>query len=158
MEKSVETTGGPYIRVLGPVLVSRAGSELTLPRSRKVRALLAFLALGAGPVTRSRLCDLLWDAPNDPRGELRWCLSKLRTLLDDDQRQRVVSIDNARVALDLTDCVVDALEIDRLAKDGLDGLPTESLAALSEKFGGDLLEGVVMDGNPEFNGWLTAQR
>ncbi len=58
----------------------------------------------------------------------------------------------------LADCVVDALEIDRFAKDGLERLPTESLAALSERFGGDLLEGIVMDGNPEFNGWLTAQR
>ena len=158
VEKNVETSAGLCIRVLGPVLVSRAGKELTLPRSRKVRALLAFLALGSGPVTRSRLCDLLWDAPNDPRGELRWCLSKLRALLDDEERQRVVSIDNARVALDLRDCVVDALEIDRLAKDGIERLPTESLAALSGQFGGDLLEGIVMDGNPEFTGWLTAQR
>ena len=71
------------IRVLGPVSVSRDGVPVPLPRSRKVRALLAFLALGLGPVSRSRLCDLLWDVPNDPRGELRWCLSKLRGVLDD---------------------------------------------------------------------------
>ena len=34
------------------------------------------------PVSRERLCALLWDAPNDPRGELRWCLSKARAVLD----------------------------------------------------------------------------
>jgi DNA-binding SARP family transcriptional activator len=49
-----------------------------LPSSRKVRALLGYLALASRPVTRSQICELLWDVPNDPRGELRWCLSKIR--------------------------------------------------------------------------------
>src|SRR5262252_7642733 len=88
------------IRLLGPTQVVRDGEPVTLPRSRKVRALLAFLALSPKPVTRSRLCDLLWDVPNDPRGELRWCLSKLRGLLDDDDRARVVT-DGELVSLDL---------------------------------------------------------
>jgi DNA-binding SARP family transcriptional activator len=48
---------GVEIRVLGPVSIRRDGAEIELPRSRKVRALLAFLALGR-PVARSRLCDL----------------------------------------------------------------------------------------------------
>src|SRR5690349_14925108 len=71
------------IRVLGPLTVLRDGVAVPLPRSRKVRALLGFLAATPGPVTRSRLCDLLWDVPNDPRGELRWCLSKVRTVIGD---------------------------------------------------------------------------
>src|SRR5918993_1393031 len=80
---------GLQIRVLGPLRVLRAGHEVALPRSRKVRVLLALLALEPAPVTRSRLCDLLWDVPNDPRGELRWCLSKLRALLDEPGRHRI---------------------------------------------------------------------
>ena len=64
-----------------------------MPRSRKVRTLLSFLALEARSLPRSRLCDLLWDVPNDPRGELRWCLSKLRGLLDDADRRRVITAD-----------------------------------------------------------------
>src|SRR6478609_4623955 len=98
----VETDRGLHIRVLGPVMVSRAGEALPIPRSRKVRALLAFLALGSGPFTRSRLCDLLWDVPNDPRGELRWCLSKLRALLDDPDRKRVIAADDL-IHLDLSE-------------------------------------------------------
>src|SRR6266550_1532901 len=88
------------ISLLGPATVKRGGEALALPRSRKVRALLAYLALGSGPLSRSRLCDLLWDVPNDPRGELRWCLSKLRGMLDDGDRRRVVTTGDG-VALDL---------------------------------------------------------
>jgi TolB-like protein/DNA-binding SARP family transcriptional activator len=162
MESTVERTVGIArelrIRLLGPVAIHRADQAVPLPRSRKVQALLAFLALGGGPFTRSRLCDLLWDVPNDPRGELRWCLSKLRGLLDDDRRKRVVTVDHDRLQLDLSDCEVDAIEIDRLTKQQPKDLSDDVLSALSTQFGGDLLEGLQVDGSPEFAGWLAGQR
>src|SRR6478609_3622805 len=98
------------VRLLGPLAIARSGVPLALPASRKLRALLAYLALAPHPVGRSRLCELLWDVPNDPRGELRWCLSKLRGVLDDEHVRRVVTTDDL-VGLDLTGCHVDALEI-----------------------------------------------
>jgi len=149
----------PKIRVhlLGPVRVTKGGVEVALPRSRKIRALLAYLALGPGPVSRSRLTDLLWDVPNDPRGELRWSLSKLRGVLDDDDRRRVVTSDD-RIALDLSDGVVDAIEIDRAVRGGLAEVPRPQLVDLAALFGGDFLEGLQIDGNPELTGWLSAQR
>src|SRR5215471_14578391 len=104
---------GCAIRILGPMSVVRNGAPVPLPRSRKVRALLGFLALAPSPVSRSRLCDLLWDVPNDPRGELRWCLSKLRSLLDDGDRRRVLATGPDLIALDLSECLVDAIQIDR---------------------------------------------
>ena len=107
------------VRILGPGSVARNGLPVALPRSRKVRALLAFLTLEPGPVSRSRLCDLLWDVPNDPRGELRWCLSKLRSVLDDPDRRRVLGTGQSLVSLDLSDCRVDALEVERLLTAGL---------------------------------------
>jgi DNA-binding SARP family transcriptional activator len=158
VDAAVENDRGLSIRVLGPVSVSRKGAPTPLPRSRKVRALLAFLALGSGSMSRSRLCDLLWDVPNDPRGELRWCLSKLRSVLDDENRRRVVTTGHDQIAVDLSDCVVDALEIDRNVKEGLDQLSPARLSSMRDLFGGDLLEGLEIDGNPEFTGWLTAQR
>jgi DNA-binding SARP family transcriptional activator len=145
------------LRVLGPVALRRNGETVPFPRSRKVRALLAYLVLGQGPVSRSRLCDLLWDVPNDPRGELRWCLSKLRNLLDDDEHRRVVSSGDL-IELDLSDCVVDALEVDRATKADWSRATNEHLVELCELFGGELLESLQIDGNPEFSGWLTAQR
>ena len=96
--------------MLGPLTIVRNGAALELPASRKVRALFAYLALAPHAVGRSRLCDLLWDVPNDPRGELRWCLSKLRSVLDEPGRQRIETSGDT-VALDLDDCFVDAIDI-----------------------------------------------
>ena len=77
------------VRLLGPLTISRDGVALALPASRKVRALFAYLSLAPHAVTRSQLCELLWDVPNDPRGELRWCLSKVRSIVDEPGRRRV---------------------------------------------------------------------
>src|ERR1041384_8328553 len=87
---SLKSSGiGFKIAMLGPLSLARNGIALELPTSRKVRALLAYLALSPRPVGRGRLCELLWDGPDDPRGELRWCLSKLRGVLDEPGRGRV---------------------------------------------------------------------
>jgi DNA-binding SARP family transcriptional activator len=144
------------IRILGPTAVLRDGAPVPMPRSRKVRALLAYLALSPQPVSRSRLCDVLWDVPNDPRGELRWCLSKLRGLLDD-ERSRVVTVDD-QVGLDLSDAHVDVVDIERAARAGFDNVPPAELGELCDRFAGEVLDGVEIDGNPEFAGWLAAER
>ena len=157
-ETLAHSHSGLVLRVLGPVRVSRDGKPVALPRSRKVRALLAYLALESRSQSRSRLCGLLWNVPNDPRGELRWCLSKLRGVLDDSERRRVLSTDTDSIALDLSDCHVDALEVDRSAKAGIEQATGERLRMLCALFGGELLEGLEVDGTPEFSGWLSAQR
>src|SRR5690606_38182087 len=41
---------------------------------------------------------------------------------------------------------------------GLETLAPERLRALAALFGGEFLEGLEIDRNPGFNGWLTAQR
>src|SRR6187402_3235500 len=102
------------IRMLGPLMVRRQGAALRLPASRKVRALFGYLALSRIAVTRSQLCELLWDVPNDPRGELRWCLSKIRTVIDEPGRQRIVTAGDT-VGLDISDCIVDISEIAQAA-------------------------------------------
>jgi len=144
------------IHLLGPTRVMRDHLALPLPRSRKARVLLAYLALEPSPTPRARLCDLLWDVPNDPRGELRWCLSKLRGILDGD-RPRVVATTGALVALDLSDCWVDARAIEQVGEDGVATASTERLSAMADLSGGDLLEGLVLDG-AELAGWLVARR
>jgi DNA-binding SARP family transcriptional activator/TolB-like protein len=149
---------GLELRLIGPVAVSRAGTDVPLPPSRKVRALLAYLAMSRRPVTRSRLCELLWDLPSDPRGELRWCLSKLRTVLDEPGRARVVT-DGAMVAVDLSDCSVDASTVDAALQQGLSGLAATRLEALQALFGGhEFLEGLDLPRSPAFTGWLVAER
>ena len=143
--------------MLGRLRVRRAGIELALPPSRKVRALLAYLALAPRPLSRSQLCELLWDVPNDPRGELRWCLSRIRTLVDDGAHQRVRTRDDT-VWLDLEGCFVDAIEINRAVEQGVSALSLQRQQDLATLFEGDFLDGLEIERSPVFSGWLTAQR
>ena len=142
------------LRMLGKLTVVQHGRALDLPASRKVRALLAYLALTPRATSRSRLCDLLWDSTNDPRGELRWHLSKLRGSVG---TWRIACNEDA-VRIDLKDSFVDALEVERAAQLGIGTLASEQARALLMLFSGDFLEGLEVDGCPEFTGWLLAQR
>jgi DNA-binding SARP family transcriptional activator/Flp pilus assembly protein TadD len=144
-------------RLLGPLQVLRGGDVLKLPSSRKVRALLGYLVLASRPVTRSQICELLWDVPNDPRGELRWCLSKIRGLIDEKGRKRVIADGNS-IRLDLSDCVVDTLEVTRAPEHGIQKLGVERQQAMAANFAGELLEGLEISRSPMFDAWITAER
>jgi DNA-binding SARP family transcriptional activator len=146
-----------HVRMLGSLTIWRGRAPVTLPASRKVRALFAYLALAPRPVARGQLCELLWEVPNDPRGELRWCLSKIRSLVDESGRRRVQTRGDT-VWLDLSDGFVDALEIARATGEGIATLPPDRQRALVALFGGDFLEGLEVGRSPAFDGWLTAQR
>src|SRR6186713_1169836 len=128
------------LRLLGPLQLSRGSDALALPSSRKVRALLGYLVLASRPVARSQICELLWDVPNDPRGELRWCLSKIRGLLDQG-RKRVIA-DGSTIRLDLADCTVDALEATHAPEHGIRKLGVERQRELAKLFAGELLDGL----------------
>jgi TolB-like protein/DNA-binding SARP family transcriptional activator/tetratricopeptide (TPR) repeat protein len=145
------------IRLFGQPAVLRDGTPVALAPSRKVRALLGFLAVAPRPVPRERLCDLFWDVPNDPRGELRWCLSKLRAALDDDGHRRIHATGDA-VSLDLDGCAVDALDLDAAIRDGLGGVGLDALRALADRCGDDFLQGVSIDRGAGFGQWLAGQR
>lgn len=163
MEKAVESHSPNnsrtvlQLRLLGPMTISRDGVALSLPGSRKVRALIAYLAVSPQSVSRSQLCELLWEVPDDPRGELRWSLSKARSVVDQPGLKRIeANGDNVR--FDAADCFVDAIAIRDAAQAGVETLSVEKLRELATLFGGDFLEGFEIDRNPAFNSWLVAQR
>ena len=145
------------VRLFGALTIRRDGVALVLPASRKVRGLIAYLALAPHPVSRSQLCELLWDVPDDPRGELRWSLSKVRRILDDAERRRVHTHADT-IALELDDCVVDAIEINGAIQQGIDTIDVNRLRALEALFQADFLDGLEIDRNPAFGAWLAAQR
>ena len=159
-DRSDPARGGSllHVELLGAMAIRRPdGSDVALPGSRKVRALAAYLSLASQAVPRVRLCELLWDVPNDPRGELRWCLSKLRSVFDGPGRRRVDTPGDS-VRLDLSDCLVDAVEVACAAQQGIETLAPDRLRALCALFKGEFLDGLEIDRNPAFNGWLTVQR
>ena len=89
------------LKFLGDPEIARGSERVELPPSRKTRALLAYLALTGRAFRREHLCELLWEIPDDPRGSLRWSLSKLRRLVDDEARERIVA-DRLAVRFDAT--------------------------------------------------------
>ena len=144
------------VRMLGPLTIRRNGVALDLPTSRKVRGLFAYLAVAPHAVPRSQLCELLWDVPNDPRGELRWCLSKIRALIDETDRRRVdTQADTVR--LDLAGCFVDALQIARITPE-IATIPADRLREAAALLAGNFLDGLEIDRSPAFASWLAAQR
>lgn len=145
------------VALLGPLRVSREGAAVDLPSSRKVRALIAYLAMAPRPIGRSHLCEIFWDEPSDPRGELRWCLSKVRGVIDDSSRRRLQTTADM-VSLDLSDCALDVTEVDSATRTGVGKLDAAKLESLSKLFAGDFLEGLELDRNPAFTLWLNGQR
>ncbi|HLW26287.1 MAG TPA: hypothetical protein VKY54_01035 [Kiloniellales bacterium] len=145
------------IQLFGHLAVTRGGMPVELPPSRKVRALLGFLAVAPRPVSRSRLSDLLGDLPSDPRGELRWCLSKLRSVVDEPARLRVQSLDDA-ISLDLSDCAVDALAIEAARRTGLENVDQLQLRTLCDVVASEFLENLDLTRSPQLDHWLSAQR
>ena len=150
--------------MLGPLSIRRAGQPepLALPQSRKVRALVAYLALAPRAQSRRHLCELLWDTPNDPRSELRWCLSKIRGLVDDPGTRRRVHTRDDAVQLELGGVFVDVHEVAAPNDDDPRAQPlgVERLRGLVELFHGEFLEGLESDSDSStgFGAWLNAQR
>jgi DNA-binding SARP family transcriptional activator/Tfp pilus assembly protein PilF len=142
------------LKMLGLLTVSSDGLPLELPASRKVRALLAYLALSARAVSRQRLCELLWDTTADPRAELRWHLSKLRAIVGAERIRQ----DEDCVRLDLTECHVDARDVQRIMQAGIAALTPQRVRELQGFYRGEFLEGLELDHCPQFMGWLLAQR
>jgi DNA-binding SARP family transcriptional activator len=137
--------------------LARGGEAVPLPASRKVRALIAYLALARRPQTRSHLCELLGETANDRRGELRWCLSRARSVLDGDGRRRIATSGDV-VSFDLEGCFVDAVDVEQAMDAGLAALDAERLRQLSALFAGEFLEGLELERAPLLAGWLLSQR
>src|SRR5262245_31335095 len=148
---------GFHLRLLGPLTATRQGLDIPLPSSRKVRALLGYLALAPRPKLRSHLCELLWDAANDPRSELRWCLTKLRSVIDDARRRRLIT-DGEWVSLDVSSQDVDAIAFSEAIEKGIAEGSVVDLKRLTTMIHGEFLEGLAVDRSAMFDNWLHGQR
>src|SRR5262249_33285622 len=145
------------VLLLGPLQVIQNSARLPLPPSRKVRALLAYLAMAPRPVTREKLCELFWDVADDPKSELRWCLSKLRPLVNGPAATRLIA-DRERVRIDTGSLDIDAISLARNTQAMLTSGSPEDLQSLRALFRGDFLEGLCVDRAPLFDNWLAGQR
>jgi DNA-binding SARP family transcriptional activator len=148
---------GLELKFIGEVEVLRDGERQALPPSKKTRALLAYLALTGRSARRDHLCELLWDLPDDPRGSLRWSLSKLRRLVDDAGANRIVA-DRSQVAFRSDDVAIDVQALQMLAKDALESVSTERLEAEVARYQGNFLEGLDLTQQQAFHAWCVSER
>ncbi|MGE0621611.1 MAG: hypothetical protein AB7I04_01915 [Pseudomonadales bacterium] len=152
--------GGVSIRLLGPLTVTVGGAERELPKSRKTRALLAMLALEPGPHQRSTLCDWIWPDTADPRGALRWSLTKLREVLDDGTGDVLVSTRDS-VSLDASRVSIDVSELRALLSAEPAGRPNVDpglLTGFARRFDRSPLPELDTGASSEFELWLESQR
>lgn len=150
-------TGQLEFRFLGDLDVRRDGQALPLPPSKKTRALLAYLCLQPRRFRRERLCELLWEVPDDPRGSLRWSLSKLRRLVDDRERSRIVA-DRTSVGIDVAGASIDVPEVRQLVARGLGEVSTRDLDAAAARYRGNFLEGLEFSNFHEYHAWCVSER
>src|SRR4030095_12151983 len=114
------------VSVLGNLAVQRRTIRIELPRSKKTRALLAYLAVTARTPRRDRLCAMFWDIPDDPRAALRWSLTHLRPIIDEPDRRRLIA-DREAVGLDHAHVAVDILSLRNATRQDVVSLSTELL-------------------------------
>jgi DNA-binding SARP family transcriptional activator len=136
------------IRLLGEPEVVRDGQAVPLPASKKSRALLAYLAVTGRAHSRERLCELLWEGPDDPRAALRWSLTKLRPLLEP---HLVASRDRVEFQRDDASVDINALCVPANAT-------TDQLEKCAALFRGELAEGLDLPSCFRFQQWCAGER
>ncbi len=148
------------IRLLGGFEVLRDGAPRREFRTRKARALLAYLALRTGrPLSRAALAGLLWpDQPSARAAQsLRQSLTFLRDALGAPSPLAATRDD---VTLHLTDeHVSDVAVFERQLAAGLRAPgQVKALTEAANLYRGALLDGFFLDDAPEFETWLVAER
>src|SRR6266699_340911 len=167
--------GRLMLRLLGTPEVSHAEKPLTL-QTRKVLALLAYLAVEQGVHSRDKITALLWPESDEERGKasLRRALAYLRENLHEPSHEgsRHVSLPSTHMLIEhhtLSFNLASDFEIDTqtlqtaftLARRRSSGDLRTHLAHLqmaASCYRGNFLDGLSLPDAPDFEDWLLLQR
>lgn len=144
-----------HIQLIGTLEVKSGGNGVVLPQSRKTRALLGYLAVTNTACRRDDICRLLWDIPDDPRGALRWALSKLRMVVNS-EGMSPLHADRNSVQLDSSLVDIDLDYVRTAAADGK--ADKETLARAWHLADKGLLTNCDLPSQKGYTEWLTSQR
>lgn len=142
---------GLSIQMLGTFRVLKDEEPVALPRSRKARAVLAYVAMGRRPIARDTLVDMFFAETKDPKGGLRWVISRLRVVLG----KALVTTTPASIAL-----APDAfsLDIELLEKRVPPDASIADLKAIEATVTGEFLADVSVAKCPEYEAWRLANQ
>jgi DNA-binding SARP family transcriptional activator len=150
-ERSDHDGAALALSVLGAFVVRQRGEPVALPRSRKTRALLAYLAVVDQPQSRERLCLLFWDTPDDVRAALRWSLSKIRQIVNADGEERLLA-DHGQVTLATQSLGLDLRQV-REVSGRLTSAGIAELEQAAQALRGGFLEDLSLPRCREFESW-----
>lgn len=154
----MEATNFIKLRLCAELQVLVAGTAIELPKSRKARAALAFLAMEKRPVTRTELCELLWEDSNDPRAALRWSISQLNSALSTPEKKAALITDRDSIELDNRRVSIDFYEIQSLLDTDSGSVDTATLIAMEREFTNNALNDLTDAGGAVFRVWLESTR
>src|SRR5438309_2523326 len=167
--------GRLILKLLGTPEVSHAEQPLTF-QTRKVLALLAYLAVEQGVHSRDKITALLWPESDEERGKasLRRALAYLRESLDEPshERSRDVPLQPPHMLIEhhtLSFNTTSDFELDThilqtaftLARRRSSGDPRTHLVHLqmaASCYRGNFLDGFSLPDAPDFEDWLLLQR
>lgn len=108
------------------------------------------------PIRRERLCELFWEVPDDPRGALRWSLSKIRGIVNSDGVERLKADRNV-VQFVGQGVEVDGLRFLQSNIADMTYIDAESLASLEETVDSQgFIEDLALHNCPAFEAWRAS--
>lgn len=143
------------IQLLSDFQLVNLQKTIELPKSKKTRALLAYLVITGRPQRRERLCELFWEDAKDPKGALRWSLSQLKSLqsaVDLD----IIEADRERVSAKIGNFSTDLAAL--LTANDVATASHEQLFEAIEASRHGLLSGLDLPNLPAFTEWLGGER
>ena len=143
------------IQTFGGLRAWLGDDPLALPPSRQARALLACLAVAEKPLQRARLCELLWENSADPRGALRWCLSRLKAVVDSGGAARLAA-EGDTLWIDPDAWDVDARQLRALAR-SIGDAETPALESAAARFAGPFLADLDLGDAIRFESWRVGE-
>jgi len=141
------------VRLLGNLGAWLGSKRIELPRSRKARALFAYICVAQGSVARETLCTLLFDSVADPKGSLRWSISRLRAALEASADQLIISNGRLAVSKLVRSDVARLADIQRRSHP-----PLKELILLEERIEGGFLDDLSLPECSDFETWRLAMR
>jgi DNA-binding SARP family transcriptional activator len=143
---------GIEIRLLGAIRVTRGGTTVQGFESRKALALLCYLAAHARPVARAQLTEIFWGDRDEALGR-----ANLSRVLHNDSALLPGCLHTTRSDVTLASapvCWTDVTAFEQLAERGDVASLTDALAL----YHGEFMDGMYLDGCPEFETWLVTQQ
>jgi len=145
----------PRILLLGPIqFKSDDGAVLAPDLRRKTRAFLAYACLTDEALSRDHLANLFCRSSNDPYGALRWHMSRIRRNFHD----VFLHTHDDEIRIDHSKLWIDALQFMNAVDNSSAVLDPTKLEAALKLYRGELLSGMHLPDDIDYELWLLGHR